>query len=371
MLKRTPLFSCHEELGGRFVEFGGWEMPVQYSGITEEHTAVRTAAGLFDVSHMGEVIVSGPRALDFLQYVTSNDVEKLAIGGAQYSLLLNEQGGVVDDIIVYRLANEKYLLCVNASNTDKDFAWLQKHNSHKAVLENVSRDYAQVALQGPRAKDIIAKYFRIDENEFLIDEFPAFTFKICRSANFSGDLIVARTGYTGEDGFEIFSPADAGATLWRDLLAVGKPLGLKPAGLGARDTLRLEVCYPLHGHELRDDLSALSAKLGWVIKFTKTNFIGRDTLLAHKERGLEQVLVGLEVLDPGIVRADAKIKDTDGSEIGWVSSGTKTPSVSRAVALGFVPPTHSAVGTKLAAIVRDRSISVCVVKTPFYKRSNM
>lgn len=372
-LKRTALFECHRSLGGRFVEFGGWEMPVQFSGVVDEHEVVRRAVGLFDVSHMGEVRVRGGKALEFLQRVTSNDVSRLSVGQAQYSLMLNERGGVVDDIIVYRLGAEDYLLCVNAGNTEKGFSWLVRQNEIGANLENVSSEYAQIAVQGPKAVSLMARLIGVREEEFSFEKFPAFC---VRSMQVSGGtklkdsrpVLVARTGYTGEDGFEVFCTNEQGPEIWFGMLDVGKDLGAKPCGLGARDTLRLEACFPLHGHELSDDLSALSCGVGWVVKFQKGEFIGKEALLRDKEQGLPRKLCGFFVLDPGIVREGAKIFDGAGKEVGWASSGTKTPTVGRALGLCFVEATSAEDGTELFAEVRGKKLKIQLAKIPFYKR---
>lgn len=369
-LKRTPLYSCHEVAGGRFVEFGGWEMPVQYAGVVVEHLNVRENAGLFDVSHMGEITVKGPNALKSLQYLTSNDLSKISPGKAQYSLLLNEQGGVVDDIIVYQLGVNDYFLCVNASNTDKDMAWITKNNIHGAEIENVSKTFAQVAVQGPNARQILAKLVGITSLEFSPENFPSFTLRGFE-INLAGKLvpvIIATTGYTGEDGGEVFCPAESGADLWNQLMKIGEPFHLKPTGLGARDTLRLESSFPLHGHELRDDVSALESGFGWVIKLEKGDFIGREALLKEKQLGLKKKLVGLEVVDRGIIRDGNKLMDNSGKEIGWVSSGTKTPTLNIALGMGFVPVEFSKVGTELVADVRGKGLKVKVIPLPFYKR---
>ena len=371
--RKTPLYDNHKALGAKFTEFGGWLMPVTYSGLVDEHHSVRNGAGLFDVSHMGEITVRGPEALAFLQYVTSNDVSKLEVGGAQYSLLLNPEGGVVDDIIVYKFADDDYFLCVNAANTPKDFAWLTKHNRFNCKVVDESATYSQVALQGPRSRDILAQLLKVDRSTLSESQFPAFTFRrtSCTLPG-SGEVkvIVACTGYTGEDGFEIFAPAEAGPALWELLLALGKDVPLKPAGLGARDTLRLEVCYPLHGHELSDTVSALSSGVGWVIKFNKGEFIGKDPLQSEKAAGVKRRLVGLEVTDRGIIREGAKLFSADGSrEVGWVTSGTKPPTVDRSVALGFVPEALSELGTELKAEVRGKLLAVKVIAKPFYKRA--
>ena len=370
-LKRTPLYECHQESGAKFTEFGGWDMPVQYSGLVDEHLAVRQAAGLFDVSHMGEITVKGPDAESWLQYVTCNDVSKLVPGKAQYSMLLNEAGGVVDDIIVYKLAEEDFLLCVNASNSDKDEAWLREQlDSQDLQLENVSKDYGQIALQGPKAEEILCKLYPRDDADCSRKNLKPFWLLQTELAasGCSAECLIARTGYTGEDGFEIFCPSDFSAALWRECLKVGEPIGLKPAGLGARDTLRLEACYPLHGHEISDELSPLAAGLSWVVKLGKGDFIGKSALEEQKQKGLSPLLVGVEVTGRGIVREETPLFDGD-KRVGWVTSGTKPPTVNKPVGMAYLESSHSSEGTELEAEVRGRRFSVKVIPLPFYKRT--
>jgi aminomethyltransferase len=367
-LRRTPLYAAHQRLGARFVPFGGWEMPVQYTGVIEEHLAVRREAGLFDVSHMGEVAVRGPKALQFLQQLTSNDVSKLAPGRAQYSLLLNPQGGVVDDIIVYRLAEKEYLLCVNAGTTAKDVAWIREQNSFGASVEDVSDQFAQIAVQGPRAAELAALVLQRGAGELDEKVFPPFAVKPYRPSPLRDQVLAARTGYTGEDGFEIFcTPRDA-EPLWNQLLDHGAKLGVRPAGLGARDTLRLEACYPLYGHELRDDIDALTSGLGWVVKFSKGDFIGKPALEKRQAAGAERKLCGIEPVEAAIFREGYRVFSGDGAEIGWVTSGTKTPFVNRAIALAFVDIRLSEPGAELFVEVRHRRVRAKVAPIPFYKR---
>ena len=370
-IRRTPLYDVHKEAGARFTEFGGWEMPVQYSGVIDEHNTVRRAAGLFDVSHMGEISVRGPQASAFLQLAVTNDLSRLHPGEAQYSLLLNEQGGVVDDIIVYQFAADDYFLCVNAANAEKDFQWLNKNKIKDVLVENLSDSYAQLALQGPRAREIIARIPGLNELDYTLAAFPSFTFQRSSASldATSEPVIVASTGYTGEDGFEIFCPPKAVQALWEALMKAGASFGIKPIGLGARDTLRLEACYPLHGHELRDDLPAVGCGVDWVIKLGKPNFIGREALVARIEEGVKHQLIGFEVADAGIVRGDTLLFHED-KQVGWTSSGTKTPTLNKAIGLGFVEPGLSAVGTVLQADVRGRRVSVRVIPRPFYKKGS-
>ena len=343
-------------------------MPVQYSGLTDEHLTVRSAVGLFDVSHMGELTVTGKDAFAFLQSVTTNDLTALAPGKAQYNLLLNENGGVVDDIIVYQLAPENYFICVNASNTDKDFAWLTKHNSTGAKIENVSAAWGQIAVQGPNAQMLVEQLF--GETPGAFSSVAGFTFFEKPVPALKAACIAARTGYTGEDGFEIFCPSEHVSALWDLAMELGQPLGVKPAGLGARDTLRLEVCYPLHGHEITDDLTPLSSGLGWVVKLQKGDFIGKSSLERQQNTGIDPVLVGLEVTGAGIVREGTPLYlpgQSGGERIGWVTSGTKPPTVNKAIGLAFVPAVSSAIGTVFDAEVRDRRFPVKVIKRPFFR----
>lgn len=361
-LKRTPLYEAHKRLGGKLVGFAGWELPVQFSGIIAEHNAVRQAAGIFDVSHMGEIFVTGPEAEAALNFLTCNDVRALYDGRAQYSAITNEKGGVVDDIIVYRFSREKYLLCVNASNISRDFDWLVKHNRFNAKFENKSQEYGQIAVQGPKAAGIVAKL--LGRPEILDVKYYHFA-----ESEFAGvPLILARTGYTGEDGFEIFCPAAETEKIWSGLIEVGEPEGLKPCGLGARDSLRLEAAFPLHGHELSEDVSAIESGLGWVVKTDKGDFIGREALIAQRENGSPRSLIGFFVTDPGIVREKEKVFSADGREIGITTSGTKTPTINRALGLALVASNEAKVGANICVEVRGRKLNCEIVKRPFYKR---
>jgi aminomethyltransferase len=361
-IKRTPLYDAHKKLGAKLVEFAGWEMPIQYAGIVQEHTTVRTAAGLFDVSHMGEVEVTGPEAEAALQYMTCNDVTQLIDGKAQYSAITNPQGGLVDDIIIYRHSRTHYLVCVNASNSDKDFAWFQKQNRFNAQFVNRSKEFGQIALQGPKAIKI---FDRLAKTNFAEDTL-SFHFETMQLVG--AECIAARTGYTGEDGVEIFVPANKTADLWWALLEAGQADGIQPIGLGARDSLRLEACLSLYGHELSDTATAIESGVGWIVKPDKGDFIGRDILAKQKKDGAPRALVGLIMDGAGIARQHDKIRTKSGDVIGEVTSGTKTPCLDKAVALAIIDSKHRAVGTELNAIVRDREIACHIVKTPFYKR---
>lgn len=347
------------------VPFAGYMLPVRYSSLRAEHEAVRNDAGLFDVSHMGELFVEGKDALDYLQYITCNNVAKLKIGRAQYSALLNDRGGVIDDIIVYALAENRFLLCVNASNVAIDFAWCRQHAKEFDVrVEDQSKQFGQVALQGPKAVEILKSLPDLDKRVLELTYFS-----VLELDSPYGRIIVARTGYTGEDGFEIFVPNDNIVPLWNDIIASGSPLGLLPCGLGARDTLRLEACYPLHGHELSPDISALESGLGWIVKFGAKDFIGKEALLAEKQRGVKRTLCGFFVTGKGLVREGTLLEDASGVVQGEVTSGTLTPTLNRSLGLAFVPAHLAKPGTELQAQVRGRSVAVLITETPFYQRS--
>jgi aminomethyltransferase len=341
------------------VDFAGWEMPVQYGGIIEEHTAVRTRAGLFDVSHMGEVEIRGPGALAACQRATANDVGRLRDGTAQYSLLLDPGGGIVDDVIVHRLDAERLMLCVNASNREADVAYLREH-ARGAEVVDVSDATALLALQGPRATHILARATRA-----ALAEIPRFAFAAAEVAG--RRALVAHTGYTGEDGWELYLAGDDARAVWDALLAAGAADGISPAGLGARDTLRLEAALPLYGHELGLDTSPYEARLGWVVQPGKGDFVGRAALLAAKERGPRRLLVGIELVDAGVPRAAYRLL-RDGQPVGVLTSGTKSPTLGKGIALGYVDPAASAVGTALAVEIRGRAAAARVVPLPFYRR---
>lgn len=360
-MKRTPLYEAHRRAGAKMVEFAGWEMPVQYRGVIEEHLAVRRSAGLFDVSHMGEIEVRGADAVKFCQWISANDVGRMGDGQARYNLLLNERGGVVDDVIFYRLAAEHFLICVNAANIDKDFNWIASRAAGKKVeMENASARYAQLALQGPAAANILEPLTAAD-----LTTLRAFHFAFADVA--SVRCLVARTGYTGEDGFELYSSAPDAERLWGALLEAGASHGLVPAGLGARDTLRLEKAYPLYGHELDDDTTPLEAGLEWVVKFSKPEFVGREALLKQKQEGVKRKLVGLELIDPGIARNGYAVLK-DGRSIGRVTSGTKSPSLNRSIALAYVASAEAQTGNEVEVEIRGRKAKAKIVPLPFYRR---
>jgi len=335
-------------------------MPVQYRGVIDEHLAVRTRAGLFDVSHMGEIEIRGPGALELCQKLSANDVSKIKVRQAQYNVLTNDRGGIVDDVIFYRIEPSAFLICVNASNSEKDFAWIQKQASGEVELENSSSRYAQLALQGPLAEKILQPLTALP----LADLKP---FHFDWADVSSMHCLVARTGYTGEEGFELYCHPTGAESLWNALLQAGRPLGLEPAGLGARDTLRLEKAYPLYGHELDDTTTPLEAGLAWVTKLAKGPFIGREALLKQKTEGIQRTLVGLELVEPGIARSDYRLFN-DGRSIGRVTSGTKSPSLGKAIAIAYVIIEEAAVGNTVEVEIRGRKVRAKIVSLPFYRR---
>jgi aminomethyltransferase len=357
---RPPLFDAHRAAGARMVDFAGWEMPVQYSGIIDEHVAVRTRAGLFDVSHMGEIEVRGAEAIAACQHATANDVGRLADGQAQYSLLLTPQGGIVDDVIVYRRAADRLLFCVNASNRDRDVAYLQEHVRGAEVVDR-SDEYALLALQGPRATSVLARLTGAH-----LARVPRFAFTEGEVAGCGA--LIAHTGYTGEDGWELYCAPDDAEALWGAILEAGRPDGIVPAGLGARDTLRLEAALPLYGHELGEDTTPFEARLGWVVRMEKGDFVGRAALAAHRRRGPRRCLVGIELTEPGIPRAGYRVLAND-RVLGDVTSGTKSPTLGKGIALGYVEPAASEPGTALAVEIRGRAVAARVVRLPFYRSS--
>lgn len=360
-LLRTPLFDRHKALGGKLVSFGGWEMPVQYTGLTDEHVAVRTRAGLFDVSHMGEIRVRGPRALEVVQRLTCNDAGSLVDGKIQYSAFLTDRGTFVDDLLTYRIAADDYLLVVNAGNTPKDVAWATGQQADGAEVVNESPRWAQLALQGPLALETLQPLTDVELSPIRYYHFA--------SGKVAGvPSIVSRTGYTGEDGFEVYCPPDAAGAVWDAILSRGRGKGVVPCGLGARDTLRLEAKMALYGNDIDDATTPWEADLGWIVKMKKGEFTGRAALERQKAKGLSKRLVGFEVTGRGIARHGHPVLFSDGAT-GVVTSGTQTPTVGRAIGLAYVPAGRTAVGTPFNVDVRGRAVSAVVVPTPFYKRS--
>ncbi len=358
--RRTPLWAAHRGLGARMVDFAGWEMPVYYSGILEEHRAVRTRAGLFDVSHMGEVEVRGPKALEACQRLVSNDASKLVTGGAQYSVLCLPSGGVVDDVIYYRLAPDRYFFCVNASNEEKDFAWIREQ-CRAADVVNRSVEFALLALQGPRAAEILQPLTALELAK--LGSFRAAEASIAGIAT-----LVSHTGYTGEDGFELYVDPAHAESLWNEILSAGAGHGIAPVGLGARDTLRLEKALMLYGNELDETTSPLEAGLGWVVKLDKGDFVGRDALARQKAEGLRRRLVGVE-MDGGAPPRHGYRLLAAGRPVGVVTSGTKSPTLGKGIALGYVESGLSAVGTGLDVEIRGRLHPAKIVRLPFYQRA--
>ncbi len=362
-LKKTPLNEVHRALGGKMVDFGGWDMPVQYTaGVIAEHLATREKAGLFDVSHMGEIWVEGEDAIRFVNRITTNDVTKLVDGQAQYSALTNERGGVVDDLLVYRFDVDKLLLVVNASTTDKDWEWITSQKRDENItLTNASADFCQIAIQGPRALEIAQKFTDVDLSEIKYYHFTVDRFDGVEAA------IISRTGYTGEDGFEIYAPADEAVRLWNDLLEAGQEFGILPAGLAARNTLRLESAMSLYGNELGDDISPLEAGLGWICKTGKGDFVGREPLVELKEKGLKRKLVGFEMIDKGIARDHFDVYIGD-EKVGYVTSGSPAPYLKKNIGLAFLPVEFAKTGQEITIDVRGKKLAAVVVPTPFYKR---
>ena len=361
MLKRTPLYEAHVSIGARMVEFAGWEMPVQYSGHVQEHMAVREAAGLFDVSHMGEIEIRGAHALALIQRVTTNDAAKLEDNQVQYSTMTDETGGVLDDLLVYRINASYFLLIVNAGTSDSDFEWINSHVGDLNVeAHNTSHGYALLALQGPRAERILQGL-----TDHMLDRIPYYWSQ--RVLVDGVDCRVSRTGYTGEDGFEILCHATDARHVWNRLLVSGHEQGLIACGLAARNTLRIEAAYRLYGHDMDQTTTPLEAGLGWVVKLAKGDFIGRDALRRQKEEGLKRKLVGFEVLDRAPAR-DGYAVVIDGNEAGVVTSGSPAPFLKKNIGLAYLPAEHTAVGTELFVVVRGRHVPARVVETPFYKR---
>ncbi|MGO8791285.1 MAG: glycine cleavage system aminomethyltransferase GcvT [Terriglobia bacterium] len=359
-LKRTALNATHRTSGAKMVDFCGWDMPVEYSGITREHLAVRNAAGLFDVSHMGEIEVRGPQALALLQHVTCNDVSRLQDCQAQYSALMLPSGSCIDDCVVHRFAPDHYFLCVNAANTVKDFAWIVQCNSFGAEVRNVSAEYSQIALQGPRALEIMAKV-----TEPHPGDLKYYWFRHARCTGVEG--ILARTGYTGEDGFEFYFPPASSGLLWNTLLDAGRAEGLIPAGLGARNTLRLEAGYALYGHELNEETTLLEANLGWITKLEKGDFLGRDILLRQRAQGTAKRLIGFEMIDRAPAR-DGYPVWVNGKAAGKVTSGSPAPFLKKNIGMAYVPPDGADVGRNIEIEIRGRQAPARVVPLPFYKR---
>jgi aminomethyltransferase len=361
-LKKTPLHANHVALGARMVPFAGWEMPVEYSGISQEHNAVRTAAGLFDVSHMGEIEIAGKDALAAVQHITSNDASKLQVNQAQYSALTTPDGTFVDDLLVYRMGPSHFLLVVNAGNIDKDHAWIAEHapQAGDVAVVNSSDRYALIAVQGPKARAIVQRLTGVD-----LASIKYYWFAHGEIAGVRGTI--SRTGYTGEDGVEVFVPPQMAARVWDALLEAGKEDGLIPCGLGARDTLRLEAAMRLYGNDMDDTTSVLEADLGWIVGWNKAEFIGHEALRRQKAEGVKRVLVGFTMVDRAIARHGYAVMQGD-QQIGYVTSGTQTPFLKKAIGMAYVPREMATPGTELEIDIRGRRARATVVPMPFYKR---
>jgi aminomethyltransferase len=360
-LHATPLNSVHRACCAKMVDFGGWDMPVQYTGIIDEHLAVRRGAGLFDVSHMGEIEIRGPQAADLADFVTTNAVHKLKTGQAQYSGLLYEHGGFVDDILVHKVAGDHFFLCVNASNQVKDFEHIVAHNHFEARVDFTSEQYSQLAIQGPQARATLQKLTPVD--------LGAIKYYWFTDGDVSGaPARIAHTGYTGEDGFEIYvAPAEA-VRLWKEVLRAGEEFGIKPCGLGARNTLRLEAKMALYGHEIDASISPLEADLEWIVKFDKGDFVGRAALLKQKESGVKRKLVGFEMRGRGIGRDGYEVF-LDGTPAGWVTSGCPAPYLNKNIGLCYLPVEHARPGQSIQVMIRNQPVDAVTVETPFYKRA--
>lgn len=360
-MKNTALLQKHLDANAKMVPFAGYNMPVQYEGVNIEHETVRNAVGVFDVSHMGEFFLRGPKALDLIQRVCTNDASVLFDGKAQYSCMPNGKGGIVDDLIIYRIHQEEYLLVVNASNIEKDWNWIASHNTEGVEMENASDRYSLLAIQGPKAAEAMQSLTQVN-----LSEMPYYTFV---KGDFAGcsDIYISATGYTGSGGFEIYVPSDAAPHVWDAVFAAGASFGIKPIGLAARDTLRLEMGFCLYGNDIDDTTSPLEAGLGWITKFTK-DFVDAATLKAQKEQGISRKLIAFEMVERGIPRHDYRILDANGAEIGKVTSGTMSPSMKIGIGLGYVTKEHSALDSPIYVEIREKGVEAKVVKLPFYKK---
>lgn len=359
-MKNTALTDVHISLGAKMVPFAGYNMPVQYEGVNAEHETVRKGVGVFDVSHMGEFILKGKHALDLIQKVTSNDASKLVDGQAQYSYMPNDKGGIVDDLIVYKIADEHYLLVVNASNIEKDWSWISKHNTFGADMEDVSNQYSLLAIQGPKAIEAMQKL-----TDVKLADIKFYHFEIGKFAGVD-DVIISATGYTGSGGLEIYCKNDVAKTVWNKVFEAGAEYGIKPIGLAARDTLRLEMGYCLYGNDIDDTTSPIEAGLGWITKFTK-DFVNAEAIKAQKENGINRKLVAFEMQEKAIPRHEYDIVDAKGEKIGVVTSGTMSPSLGKGIGLGYVPTELSKPDSEIFIQIRKKAVPATVVKLPFYK----
>jgi aminomethyltransferase len=360
-MKNTALTHIHEQLGAKMVPFAGYNMPVQYEGVNVEHETVRNGVGVFDVSHMGEFLLTGPKALDLIQKISSNDASTLTIGRAQYSCMPNTNGGIVDDLIIYKIKEEQYLLVVNASNIEKDWNWISSHNDMGVEMRDLSEDYSLLAIQGPKAVEAMQSLTSVDLSQIKYYHFEV--------ADFAGieHVIISATGYTGSGGFEIYCKNSEVEQVWNKVFEAGAAYGIKPIGLAARDTLRLEMGFCLYGNDIDDTTSPLEAGLGWITKFTK-DFVNSENLKKQKEEGVTRKLIAFELLERGIPRHDYEIVDANGNVIGKVTSGTQSPSLNKAIGLGYVPTELSSEGSEIFIRIRNKDIKAQVVKLPFYKK---
>ncbi|MGI8437031.1 MAG: glycine cleavage system aminomethyltransferase GcvT [Chthoniobacterales bacterium] len=360
--KTTPLYEEHRRAGAKIIPFGGWLMPVQYTSISDEHQAVRNAVGVFDISHMGQLTATGAGASAWLNRMLTNNIDKLEVGGGQYTFLLNERGGIIDDLIIYRTANEEFLLVVNASRTEEDFVWLHKHLPADVQLENRSAERAGLAIQGPKVVELFQQILGADQ------ALPARN--QLRTFDYDGvPLKIARTGYTGEDGVEVFFPAKDAAKIWNAVLEKGKPLGIKPCGLGARDTLRLEMCYPLNGSDLTPDRNPIEAGLGFFVDLSKPEFTGRDILKDAKENGTAQKLAAFKMKGKGPPPRPHYPVWVKGEHVGEVASGTLSPSLAQGIGMAYLPAASAKIGSEIEIEIRGQKFPAVIEKKPLYKKS--
>ena len=361
-MKQTPFTDVHIELGAKMHEFAGYNMPIEYTGILDEHTTVCNAVGVFDVSHMGEFWINGPKALELIQKITSNDASKLKVGKIQYTSFINEKGGIIDDFLLYHMEEEKYMLVVNAANIQKDWEWCEKQNTMGAILENASERTALLAVQGPKATEVLQKLTETD-----LSSIPYYAFEYGTLAGVE-NVVISNTGYTGAGGFELYFYPNHGEQIWHAIFEAGKEFGIKPAGLGARDTLRLEMGFNLYGNDMTEQTSPLEAGLGWITKFTEGNdFVGRDALEKQKTEGVTRKLCAFTLSERGIPRQGYEIVNSDDEVIGEVTSGTMSPMIKIGIGMGYVKPEYTKVGTEIFIKVRNRNLKVEVVKPPFRK----
>jgi aminomethyltransferase len=361
VLRKTPLNAVHRALGAKMVDFGGWDMPVQYSGIIDEHNAVRNSVGLFDVSHMGEIEIRGPEAAKLVDFVSTNNAAKLKHGQAHYSGLLYEHGGFVDDILVHKVSDNDFFLCVNASNQEKDFEHIRSNNRLDAEVDFASDRYSQLAIQGPNARATLRKLTPVD---LAAIKYYWFTDgEVCGTP-----ARIAHTGYTGEDGYEIYIPPAEAERIWNEIMKAGAEFGIKPAGLGARNTLRLESKMALYGHEIDASISPLEADLAWIVKFDKPEFMGREALARQKESGVTRKLIGFEMCGRGIGRDGYEVS-LDGAPAGWVTSGGPSPTLRKNIGLCYLPAEHAVPGKTIQVVIRNQPVEAVTVETPFYKRA--